>query len=423
MIGVELNNKINFYLTSLLAFFIPIHTKIPPIIIVLLAINWVIIPSNIKLTFRQLKKNYALTSLFALYVFYAIGTFLSDNIQFGFKVLETNLSFFLLPLIYAAYQNNTKNKIEIYLKWFVIGAITYTIICYTYATYAFFKPVYTDLYGVMYDLGFNYFFYSYISLFFHPSYTAMFSVFALFVISVGIQKNKITFNWKILLSILLLVVFVLLLSSKAGWLGLIFLLFYVSWDLIRKKEILKIVYIIVPLSVVFVLLNVIYTPSFSKRIPKIENIKEAINEKDTENKTVTTGGDGNAARVLIWKASLELLSENLLGLGTGDAKEILLNKYKQKGMTTEYKFQLNCHNQYLSTGLSLGVFGLFLFLFALIYPLYQSVNKNYIILGGFIVLVSVNFLFESMLETQKGIVFFCFFYVIICSSYIKAKLE
>lgn len=419
MISLKLNNQINFYLTSLLAFFIPIHYKIPPVIIVLLVLNWLINPSNIKKTINHIKSNYALLSLVLFFLLYAVGMFFSNNIHFGLKVLETNLSLILLPLIYLAYTSKTKEKIETYLKFFVTGSIVYTILCFGYATYAFFKPVYTDLYGVMYDLGFNYFFYSYVSLFFHPSYTAMFSLFALFIISTGLIQKKILFNWKILISIILLVVFVLLLSSKSGWLGLILLSLYVFWNLISKKQILKVLYILIPLVSLFILLNILYTPSFSKRIPKVDNIKNALNEKNKDNKEVTTGGDGNAARVLIWKASLELFSDNILGLGTGDAKELLLEKYQQKGMSTEYKYQLNCHNQYLSTGLSIGILGLILLLGMLFYSLFQSIKYNQIVLGGFIILVSFNFLFESMLETQKGIVFFSFFYVLLCLSYIK----
>lgn len=422
MISIKLNNQINYYLTSLLAFFIPIHSKIPPVLIALLVLNWLIKPSNIKLTVNRIRNNYALLSLVLLFLLYAVGVLLSDNVNFGLKVLETNLSLILLPLIFLAYQNNTKDNIEAYLKFFVIGCLVYILMCFGYAGYACFKPVYTDLYGVMYDLGFNYFFYSYLTLFFHPSYAAMHCVFALLIICLGVINKRIGFNYKTIVAIALLVIFVLLLSSKSGWIGLVFLMLYIFYYLVLKKQLLKIIYIIIPIALAFILLNVVYTPSFSKRIPKVENIKNAITEKNSENVTVTTGGDGNAARVLIWKASLGLFLDNLIGLGTGDAKDILLEKYKEKGMTTEYKYQLNCHNQYLSTALSIGVLGLITLLFALIYPFIQSVRANHIVLAGFIVLISFNFLFESMLETQKGIAFFSFFYVLLCTSFNTKKI-
>ncbi len=341
----------------------------------------------------------------------------TSNLKFGWTVLETKMSLLILPLIYAAYIDTTKDKIQEYLKYLVYGCIVYAIICLTYAGYAFFKPVLDDLYG---DIGSNNFYYSYLSLYFHPSYTAMYSVFSLLIISIGIKKRVICFNWKIILSITLLIIFILLLSSKAGWFILILLGLYVFKLLISLKKGIKILYFVIPILVLFLALNVYFTPKFSHRLPQIENIIKAITGKDQNDKTVTTGNDGNASRVFIWKASYELFLENFLtGTGTGDAKDELLKKYQEKKMTNEFQFQLNSHNQFLSTSLYLGLLGLITFLFMLFYPLIISIKHSNYVLVGFILLIIINLMVESMFEKQAGLVFYAFFNTLLCSTLVK----
>jgi O-antigen ligase len=176
----------------------------------------------------------------------------------------------------------------------------------------------------------------------------------------------------------------------------------------------------VSLTTLFLFLNVYYAPSFSQRIPKVETIQNAINEKDNKNNVVTTSSDGSGRRIFVWKASMDLIKQNFwLGVGTGDSKDQLLETYKSNGMITEYKFQLNAHNQYLNTMVSLGVFGLLILLLCFLIPLYYAVKNKLIMLLGFTLIVSFNFLFESMLEAQAGVIFYVFFNTILCLSFMS----
>jgi O-antigen ligase len=409
VISLKLNHQINFYLTCLLAFFTPIYSKILPLFIVLLVINWLINPSNIKLSFKNLKHNPVFLVSILLYLMYLLGMTYTSNTNFGLKVLETKLSLLVLPLVYAAYIDVTKEKINSYLKYFVYGCILYALICFGYATYAYFKPVYVDLYGYPYYLGFNYFYYTYLSVFFHPSYSSMFSVFGLWIIIIGLLREDISLNWKSILAILFLSVFILLLSSKAGWLALFLIILFSLGSLFVAKKIIQILYILVPIIGFFLIFNVYNTSSYSDRLPKFENIIKAFTEKDENNKEVTTSEDGNASRVFIWKASSHLFSQNwVTGVGTGDAKDELMEEYKKRGMTTEYEIALNSHNQFLSTAIAIGVLGLLVLFLMLFYPFILSFKQHNYIIIGFTVLVLINLLVESMFETQAGLVFYAF---------------
>ncbi|MGE0561440.1 MAG: O-antigen ligase family protein [Flavobacteriales bacterium] len=387
----------------------------------MLSVIWVINPTNIKQSYKTLSSNLVLSATAILYLMYLIGMLYSSNLGFGGRVLETKMSLIILPIIYSAYINVTKEKLHYYLKLFVYGCIVYALICFTYATYAYFLPLEIDLgNGYTFNYGANYFYYYYLSVFFHPSYTAMYSVFALAIIVFGIKKELIQFNWKTTLTIILLTIFVLLLSSKAGWITLFLLCLYVFYLLISKKKIIQTLYFIVPITIAFLVFNVYYTPLVSQRLPDVKAITNVVAEKNEKNEVVTTSKDGNAARILIWKASVELFVNNfLIGTGTGDSKDELLKIYLKNGMTIEHENKLNSHNQYLTTAISLGIVGLGMMLITFIFPFYLSIrDKNYII-SAFLILVSFNLLFESMYETQAGLVFYAFFNTLLCSTFVR----
>lgn len=418
----KLNHQINYYLTGLLAFFAPVHAKILPLFIILLVLNWLSRPTNVKKSIVTLTNNYGLLTLVLLFVTYLLGMLYTTNTGTGFKILETKLSLVILPLVYAAYTSFTKEKIINYLRFFVWGCVAYAFICFGYATYAYFKPIYTDLYGVLYDLGGNYFFYSYLTVFFHPSYTALYSVLALTIIVLGIKTGECKFDWKALLATSILTIFILLLSSKAGWIIMVLLLLYTIFLLVKSKKIMAIIYIIAPIVSFFLVFNVYYTPEFSKRIPDVEHITEAIVETNVQNEEVTTGRDGNASRVFIWKASWDLFKDNIvLGQGTGDAKDVLMEKYEERGMTTEFKYKLNSHNQYLTTAISIGAIGLLVLILCLFYPFIMGIRQKDILPIAFTIFIAINFLFESMLETQAGLVFYAFFNTLLCSTFVSRK--
>ncbi|MCW8897442.1 MAG: O-antigen ligase family protein [Flavobacteriales bacterium] len=416
MITDKLHHQIHFGLTACIAFFIPVYPKLLALFIILLTLNWLVFPKKIKASFQHLKHNKVLFVAIFFYLLYAFGLLYSDNLSFGFKELESKLSFLILPLVYAGYSQETKENITKYLNFFIAGCFVYVLFCFGYATYALLKPEYTNLYGVEYDLGWNYFYYTYLSRGFHPSYSAMFCVLALYVLMERIKNKLLKPTLWVIIGILLLSVFILLLSSKSGWLGLLVMIVVGAYWLIKAKKIKYLMYTSIPL-VFFILFNIYKTPNFSERLPNMESIKNAIFGKTNENKNVTTGSDGNASRVFIWKAASEVIADNLLfGAGTGDAKDVLLDKYEEKQMTSELKYQLNAHNQYLSTTISVGILGLFLLLYFLVEMFIKSIRqKNYITLT-FATLVGINFLFESMLETRSGIIFFVFFLVLFSNS-------
>lgn len=415
MITKELNIKIHIALTSALAFLIPVFPNILPLIIILLGINFFIIPSYVIAAYNEIKTNSILLSMIGLYVLYLLGMLYSNNLKFGAEVIETKLSFLILPFIYGAYKDTVKEKFNIYLLFFIAGCLVYVLMCLGYASYCYLKPVYIDLYGVMYYLGADYFYYSQLSFLFHPSYAAMYALFSLLSILYLRQNKAIRFSVWWILAVFLLVLFVLLLSSKAGWISLFSLLAYVAFLLIRLKKIIFTIFLSALVIGLFFILNVFFAPKFSQRIPQYKAIQKVVsgNEK--------TSTDGSASRVLVWKAAVEIIKENIvLGVGTGDTKDKMLEKYKEMSMIKEYESKLNAHNQFLNTGVAIGILGSVLLISSFILLFLSGIKSSNMLGVGFSLLLVFNFLTESMLETQAGVIF-CAFWLVQLGLYLNKR--
>jgi len=74
--------------------------------------------------------------------------------------------------------------------------------------------------------------------------------------------------------------------------------------------------------------------------------------------TLTQSTEGTAQRLLIWKATLEIIRQHpITGTGTGDIKDALVERYKSSNNFIAYEKKFNAHNQYLQTFAALGIVG------------------------------------------------------------------
>ncbi|MFY9311415.1 MAG: O-antigen ligase family protein [Bacteroidia bacterium] len=409
------NQKAHIFLAGAIAFLIPSYPGALALAIGLFVLNWLCAPRLIKQGFKNVL-NPVSFAMITVYLLYLLGMLYTENLKIGVETIETKFSFLILPFVFASYPDVTREKLNTYLKLFIYGCSVNALMCLGRAIYRFAKPVYVDLYGVPYDLGLDYFYYNELSDFFHPSYIAMYCIFALFgivylqnrkEISIGINKTGIV--WLAITTLLIL--YTLLLSSKAGWIGLFIFAAYFFIQLAGAKKIIQGALMLLLLGIAFYFLNLRYTPKFSVRIPKMEVITQTLKGNDNENKKITTSTDGTGSRILVWKAAIDIIKENVwFGVGTGDAKDKMLETYKAKGMVSEYESKLNSHNQFLNSFIALGIPGFLSLLLCLLIPAYYSLKEKYFLYIAFVGIAGLNFLFESMLERQAGVIYFAFFY-------------
>ncbi len=103
-----------------------------------------------------------------------------------------------------------------------------------------------------------------------------------------------------------------------------------------------------------------------------------------------------------------ILKENLwLGVGTGDVFDAYRHAYLKDDRGMLEKFQGISHNQFLTIGITLGVFGFVWFVFTLAYPLFIY-RKDYLYVA-FVLLMVVSFLSDNTFDRQSGVTLFAFF--------------
>ncbi len=392
---------LNYFFLLLLFFFIPLYKHVTVWLLLLLAVNVLLVADyNSKLKeFKINKKSAYVLGFTFLYFLYLIGLLNTSNFDYAFFDLEVKFSMLLLPVIFFLIKDAffTKELLRKYFIAYLWGVFANVIICLIIAFYKYIFIYHSS----------SVFFYSSVSFFFHPSYLSMYLNFGIIILLFSsfsnikplIQKKNISIALQ-----LVFLIFIFLLSSKAGIISLILIyLFYVLYTIfVRKRYKSGLLILFILFLGVIVLLT---TMPFVK-----ERLKVAFDALKNRNEAIKADGESSADRILIWGTSVDVIKQNLLlGVGTGDVKDVLLNEYKEKGINFAYQQKLNAHSQYLQTFITLGISGGIVLLLSLFLPMIYSIKRHYYLYLMFLLLIVFNISVESMFENQAGVIFYTFF--------------
>lgn len=396
-----------YYLALALVFMIPVLPHVLPLLMVLWTLTW-LLEGDFSGKLQRLKE-YKLSWLFiSLYLLYLAGLIYSSNIAYGLKDVETKLSLIIAPLVLFTSRYSQRLQTGIVLRTFVAGCFAAAILCFTHAAWLYYdeyaKAASGEIGGQYYNV--NFFLASFLSVFLHPSYLSLYLCFSLFLLFRWLltKQHTVKQNIGIVLGIIVLSVFILLLLSKIAAAILVAIWIGAAVYLVIRRR-LYVTGIVVLLTVIALFSAFyFYSENFSGRIDNLVSVMlhpAAVDKTSEESSTV---------RVLVWKSSAEVISNNpLTGTGTGDAKDALLEVYQREGMTGAYKHQLNSHDQFLQTFVAIGVPGFLALLLSFIIPLSMAIRRRNSIYLVFLLLVFINFITESMLETQAGVIFYAVF--------------
>ena len=129
-----------------------------------------------------------------------------------------------------------------------------------------------------------------------------------------------------------------------------------------------------------------------------------------------------APRINLWNAAFTVIKENpFLGTGTGDIQVELVKIYKERNYERALKDNFNPHNQYLQTTAALGLIGGILLLLYLMAPFWFAFQEKDYLYLLFLSLVMMSFLTESILQTQRGTLFFGFFHTFLAMRLLEKK--
>ena len=410
-------SKISYSLLCLAAGTIPFTRFLMLPIFFALALTWLFMHpwKNTWRYYTQQKLWIPLCTYCIFFIFIVIGTLYSQNTAKAIADWECKVWFlgaplFLFPLLPFLHK---KNWISL-LILFVMSNLAVSI-----GNIVWSAAIFAQTGDKMQ------FFYKNASHFFgsaptHPSYLAMYACFS-WLICAELLRKKLLAEHKTLKIIFIaaLIIFpieIMLLQSKAGIIafGIALLWGMVLFLNNRQKR---------PIITVFAIAAFVPIFAFLTTFPRATNrINESISTLQHGNKN--NPSDGTTQRVIIWQTALELSIENMpFGVGTGDVLETLQNAYRPKGYTYMYQRKLNCHNQYLETTLGLGIFGLLALLIWLVVPFYSAIKKKDALLLGFVIIVAMNMLVESMLETRAGSNFIPLFTILLWLSHPTKQTE
>ncbi|TNE54852.1 MAG: hypothetical protein EP338_05920 [Bacteroidetes bacterium] len=385
----KIHENIHLYLACTIAFTMP-FARLTPVFIALLFLNW-LIEGRFSEKWENLRKSKFLWFMLLFYLLHVIGLIHTEDMKAGAFDLQVKLSLFLFPLILGT--------VPLGLRKFAFIGLSFIGGCVFVSLLLIFRSSY-----IWFTLGENHFFYQAFSILMHPSYFAMYLTTALLICLYLYGRSFFFRSWIVLVPVFILIgITEVLLSSKMGLFVLAFIGVYgvIRLILIRKKYLLGLIGLLGG-TLAFILI-VTQMPTVSARM---EQLFKTLNKKEIS----YDNNESSAVRILIWKASNQIVANNLLiGVGTGDVKESLKEKYQELGMRGAYLKGLNAHNAYYQTTIAIGVPALILFILSLFTPLWMSWRKKQWLYALFILSFFINCLVESMLETQAGVIYFGFF--------------
>ena len=382
--------KLFYFFPVLFCFCLPFGT----IFLAPLIFLWVITSFfNTELTqVKQGLKDKRFLGFVLFFIFTVLSAALSENTKEALFNIEVKLSFVLFPYLFYCF------------KW-PVAILKRCII--SFVSGCFFACLYLIGRAFIYSLNGHseYFFYSRFSGFIHASYFAMYLIMAIIFVLIlynGWFKGQKSIIYSSYFFIAIFVAAIFLCSSKLGLISFLICiplaLFYKFKQLLSTK---KIFLIILSFSVLFTLTAFLFPALFS-RFNAVFNLSiEKIDKTSSESTSV---------RVLIWQEALTIIKHNfVLGTDVGDANDELYKAYANDGLTGAFEHKFNAHNQFFQTFIGMGILGFLALLYLTFGKLLLAFKSKNVLLLLFCLLIILNFLVESMLQTAAGVLFFVFF--------------
>lgn len=355
------------------AFFLPQSIDIAKGVIFLYLFFWILNKEYKQLP--KLKNNWFVLTSIAYFVVFALTGFYSENLEFWLQDLEQKLPLLILPIILST-KSISKNIFRVIMWAFTIGCFLLMLYGYINQSTEFISlrkivNKYTPINIIYYSL--------YLSIiFFYLCYE---------LIVLKVKKYRVFY----ILSIFLTHFFLYGCASRMVILTtfIISIAVVIFWKFIFERKLLQ------GIGFIFLIILIIGTSLY-------------LNKKTATrfNKLIVHKGDN---RNRIWQASwLSIKESPIIGFGAGDTKSALNLSFLKVDYPFGIEKNVNCHNQYLESWLSAGVFGLLILLIWLFASFYDAWKKHNYLFCIFILIIAMNILVESVFERQHGTFFMAF---------------
>lgn len=382
----------------------PYNIRLNAILILVVAIAW-LFSNSLTNKWAHLKKYWVpLAPFFAYILLQILGIWSSNNTSAASFVLEKKLSLIVVPVLLLTGPIISKTKVMLYQRLLSYSALAGSALLLVSSAYKYTQTGYDDT--LYYHAFANSSFLTLHAIYF-SLYVSMAVIYFLYSFSEGNRNHQIFHT----ISIAILLLTLVLLSSKTLFFGTILAVIY--WFVkglnysFKKKLIGGSIVLILASGVLM-----IDSPIKKRYAEILDSNWSTINQNQFEYNTEL---NGLTLRLIFWKQGLYILKENgavMLGIGTGDIQSILTDRYTEIGLYTDENspnpvgYQTyNLHNQYMQELFASGILGLSIFIFLVLYFLIRNFKHNpYFFI--YFVIFSIFCLTESAFERQKGVVLF-----------------
>jgi len=354
---------------------------------------------TLKKLFSDVKKWFIL-----YYILLLLGMIWTDNTAFGFSKLENKLSFLLLPLLFTLSKFSiTRNKL---IQAFIFSLSCSLIINYGILLYETIFLNKSTLYEGLMNANFSHLM--------HRSYYCNYLlVGCIILLNRFLKEDK---SWMDIILFVFFSVAIFQTLSKSGVLiYLILIPLFIFWKLIKRKQYTMIGICFLALVSTITLLIQVENP-VKTRFKMIPNAIEHFKSKSNPST------ESNTSRLLMWSTSIEVFKEvPFNGVGTGDYDDALTEKNRHFGNTGVVMHRYNSHNQFLNTMVQLGLLGFIALMMIFLTGLKNALREKDLLLLFTLMAFLLNFLFESFIESQAGIILFCLLPISLISLKIRAN--
>lgn len=393
-------------LLGLVLFSMPLLPKITTAL--LIALTCVTSIRYRKEFFRRMLISKELVFYMLLYLLLILGLFYTINLDNGLSKIQTQVFFVLAPIILGGRRFRFW-EITFYIRMFVSGTLLAVVICLLNAVRKVYLSgsVFTvDVFGKKHNNFIYNEFSSFLDL--HPSYFALYIGLALLLLIFDSAKLLDGHKLSRIVKGCILIIALLLTSSKSGLIAFLmtFMIILANKSIRLKLKISNYKYLVLAILVISL---VVINSNLYERISKgIASFHESYESGQAIN-------ESTSVRYHLWQLSLSTSKDAFfLGHGTGSVYNALndhcLEHYHFS--TCELLRNKNSHNQYLNFLVSNGLLFVLIFVSALLIGIVRAVKGKNIYLLLFLIFISLNLFFESLLQRERGVIFFMLFLIL-----------
>jgi O-antigen ligase len=392
----SLANKISYYHILLFMASLPFDRFYSHIILISFALHTIINFSK-----KPVKPIFKLRILTLLSVFFItiISTIYSINKPEAYNEWGKQLTILLFPLLfYFSTFNLKKYRPSLLLAFSLIGT---AVVTYLYLDAFYTIRHYSLPFSAMFSAAFvNHNFSEPIGM--HATFLSMQLTIALvYMVSVIINERSLFYKILYVICVCILSAGLIQLCSKAVFCCLLVVInFGVPYFLLHGTKRLKFMLITVSLSI-----------AAMAGIFKLNTFKERyITELGTDLKEASAG-EVSESRLTRWNVTGELIAKSpVIGYGAGSEIGLLHQAFFEKKYYSSFLHNLNSHNEYMSFMLKSGIIGLLLYLATLTIGFKKSLESKDLLFFTFILLIAFVSISENLLDVDKGIIFYAFFF-------------